>query len=184
MDLGLNFKERTESLIRNSVKNYKIFMRKHLNRNVQQSNVRKNAQFSCILLANFECLLKCSDINNFVLALNRNWLLPKTNQYRKCNCYICRLPLYIILTTMQHFGYNKHIFSSTAYSSATVIWNVLEFWTVFRSLQNSHKYSYDDIDQWDGRLKIIIQAFKKSAECNKFPLSNLQNCHLCLNVRR
>jgi len=155
-----------------------------LKRYVQQSNVRKNAQISCILLAKFECLIKCSDMNKFVLALNRIWLLPKTNQYRTCNCYICQLPLYIILTTMQHFAYNKHIFSITAYSSATVIWNVFEFWTVLRSLPNPHNYSYDGISQWDGRLKIIIQAFIQSAECNKFPLSNLQICHLCLKVSR
>ena len=155
-----------------------------MNRNVQQSNIRKNAQISCILLAKFECLLKCSYMNNIVLVLNRNWLLPKTNQYRNCNCYICRLPLYYILTTMQHFGYNKHIFSSTAYSSATVIWNILEFWTVLRGLPNPHKYSYDWISQWDCRLKIIIQAFKQYAECNKIPLTNLQICHLDFLVRR
>ena len=155
-----------------------------MNRNVQQSNIRKNAQFSCILLAKFECLLKCSDMNNFILVLNRNWLLPKTNQYRKCHCYICRLPMYIILTTMQHFGYNKHICRSTAYRSATVIWNFLEFWTVLSGLPNPHYYSYDGISQWDCRLKINIQTFKHSAECNKIPLSNLQICHLHFLFRR
>ena len=139
-------------------------------------------QIPCILLDKFESLLNSSVRNYTVLALNRTWIHPNTNQYH--NCYICRLPVWIVVTKFQHFGQKKCTLRRTAYSSATAIWNVFIIWTVHRDFLNTHTFPYDGISQSDYRLKIIIQAFNQSAEFNTILLSNLQNCHLHLLVRR